>query len=225
MSLQYSRGTVPVTYSLSNINDGIINQAFTTGLTSFMPILTMPQSGTGNPTVNYLTPGIIPGTPNTTTVVGETSVFLPDVIETATLTVNIPTPYSPKPIVITQPVLLDPRQENYEVHVVVPGLLVKENTNIVVPIGNISVFVEMMCGCQVSVKKATSFWTPSDFTVTARMTYTDGTKPMDANLVLDPDINGSLFIAPGPNFKNIKSVNFSAIQKSTGNYGALLVNY
>lgn len=218
LSLQYSMGTVPVEYVVTpNVtDDGVISSGFTNGSTSFLPILTMPESGSGSPAVNYLTP-------DANTVVGKTSVFLPNANETATLTVNIPTP-SGKAIVLTVPVLLNPQQVNYKVTVVVPGLLLTPNTNTLVPPNTISVFVAMMCGCKVTIGKATSFWTYTDFSVSARITYKDGTEAQ-VNLSFDQQVNLSLFTAAVENFDNISRVNFAAQQKSTGNYGALLQQF
>ncbi len=218
LSLQYSRGTIPVPYLVvpGITDDGVISTSFTNGTSSFLPILTMPVSGSGNPTVNYLTPDVH-------TIVGKTGIFLPDTNETAVLYVTIPVP-SGKPLVFSQMVLLNPQQTNYTVTVVVPGLLLVANTNIVVPPNNISVYVAMMCGCKITTGLPASFWTYTDFAVSARVTYDDGTQKQ-VELIFDKKINLSMFRAPVLNFNNILRVNFAAQQRSTGNYGVLLQSY
>ncbi len=174
----------------------------------------MPVSGSGNPAVNYLTPGV-------NTIVGQTNIFLPNTNEIAALLVSIPTP-SGKPLRFSQPVLLNPQQVVYNVPVVVPGLLLTANTTSPVPPGNISVFVAMMCGCKITIGKPTSFWTYTDFSVSAGVTYNDTTEAQ-INLSFDQQANFSLFKTPVSNFNNIKQINFAAQQKSTGNYGAMLL--
>jgi hypothetical protein len=176
----------------------------------------MPQSGTGNPAVNYLTPVA-------DTIAGTASIFLPDSNETAVLTVSIPTP-SGKPIVFNQPVLLNPQQVYYKVTVVVPGLLLMPNTSLLVAPDTISVLVTMMCGCKVTIGLPTSFWTYTDFAVSARIRYKDRSEAQ-VNLAFDHKTNASLFIAPVINFDNISEINYAAQQKSTGNYGALLQRF
>jgi hypothetical protein len=176
----------------------------------------MPVSGTGNPTVNYLTPGA-------NTIVGKTNIVLPAVNEAAILYATIPTP-SGKSLIFSQMVWLSPQQTAYTVTVVVPGLLLVANTNIVIPPNTISVYVAMMCGCKITTGLATSFWTYSDFSVAARITYDDGTEKQVA-LNFDKKINLSTFTAEVPRFNHILEVNFTAQQKSTGNYGVLLQSY
>lgn len=219
LSLHYSMGTIPLAYTVTpNLtDDGNISTVFTNGTTSFLPILTMPVSGSGNPAVNYLTP-------DTNTVVGTANIILPNANETAILTVSIPTP-SGKSIVINQPVLLNPQQVVYNVSVVVPGLLLTKNTSIIVPAGTISVFVAMMCGCKITIGIPNkSYWTYTDFTVSARVTYKNGTEEQ-VNLVFDQQANLSLFTAPVNDFDKISKVNFAAQQISTGNYGVFLQNF
>lgn len=222
VSLKYSLGIIPVEYKvIATTDDGGISTTFTNGSTSFMPILTMPESGSGNPTVNYLTPNA--NVPTTYTIVGTANIFLPGANETATLIVNIPTP-SGEVIQLFQPVLLNPQQTNYKISVVVPGLLLTENTTIEVPKDHISVFVTMMCGCKVTIGNPTSFWTWTDFAVSARVTYRDGTTEQ-VDLTFDKKANLSLFSAPVDRYDEIIRVNFAAQQKSTGNYGAYLQNF
>lgn len=218
VSLHYSRGEAPVEYKVipNQTDDGGISGTFTNGTTSFLPILQMPESGTGNPTVNYLTPG-------SHTICGETRIFLPDTNELATLRASIPTP-SGQPLLLEQNVLLNPQQTDYTLSMVVPGLLLTPNTNTLVPPGTISVFVAMMCGCKVTIGKPTSFWTWTDFSVSARVTYKDGTEEQ-VNLSFDKTVNLSLFTATVKNFDQVIRVNFAAQQKSTANYGALLQSF
>ncbi|MBL7731048.1 MAG: hypothetical protein JNM88_07720 [Chitinophagaceae bacterium] len=217
VSLKYSLGIFPVEYKvISGTDDGAINTTFTNGSTSFMPILTMPESGTGNPAVNYLTAG-----PHT--IVGKTNIFLPGSNETATLIVHIPTP-SGKLIEIQEPVLLNPQQTDYRIIVVVPGLLLTENTSVLIPPDTISVFVNMMCGCKVTTGLSTSFWTWTDFEVFARIIYNDGVNE-DVTLTFDKAANQSLFTGKVPDINRVNKINFTARQKSTGNYGALLQSF
>lgn len=215
LALQYSMGIVPIAYQIKHdTDDGGISTSFTNGSASPLPILTMPVSGSGNPTVNYLAPG-------SKTIVGKANIFLPNANEIATLLVSIPSP-SGQAILFSQPVLLNPQQVEYNIHTIIPGLLLTPNTTTIVPGGNISVFVAMMCGCKI-INKKDWYWTYTDFSVTARVTYRDGTEKQ-VDLVFDQSINLSLFTAPVPDFNFIRQVNFAAQQKSTGNYGALLQN-
>lgn len=218
LSLQYSMGYVDIPYTVipNTTDDGGIGTVFTNGVTSFLPILTMPLSGTGNPAVNYLTP-------DSNTIRGTTNIFLPNTNETALLTASIPTP-SGTPFILSQNVLLNPQQVDYTITMVVPGLLLTPNTSTTVPPGTISVFVAMMCGCKITVNNPTSFWTYTDFNVSARILYKDGTSKQ-VDLAFDTTVNLSLFTATVEDINNIQQVNFAAQQKSTGNYSVLLQDY
>lgn len=218
LSLHYSRGEAPFEYKIisGETDDGAISGDFTNGTTSFLPILQMPESGQGNPIVNYLTPG-------SKTICGETRIFLPNTNELAMLRALIPTP-SGQSLLLEQNVLLNPQQTDYTLSMVVPGLLLTPNTSILVPPGTISVFVAMMCGCKITIGKPTSFWTWTDFTVSARVTYKDRTEEQ-LELSFDKTVNLSLFTAAVKNYDQISHVNFAAQQKSTANYGALLQTF
>lgn len=216
IALQYSMGIIPLAYQIkADTDDGNISTSFTTGSTSPFPILTMPDTGTGNPTVNYLTPG-------PKTIVGKASVFLPDSNETAMLLISIPTA-SGQGLLFSQPVLLNPQKAGYDIHVIIPGLLLTPNLKVKMPPNTISVFVAMMCGCKIVDKKGT-YWHPADFSVSARITYKNG-KEDQVNLVFDKNFNESLFSKTVADIADIKQINFSAQQKSTSNYGALLQEF
>jgi hypothetical protein len=80
----------------------------------------------------------------------------------------------------------------------------------------------MMCGCPVTVGPPASLWAANDFTVYADVTDTSG---VITSYLLTYDVSqqgNSLFSCPlFPNQKPIKSVRYSAFQKSTNNYGVL----
>jgi hypothetical protein len=212
LSLQYSKGTVSVPYKVIQgvTNDGIFSTSFNSGSSSFLPILTTPLSAPGNPVVNYLTH-------NADTVSGKTSIVLPEAMELAILYINVPTP-SGKSMIFSQTVLLDPQLTSYKVTVVVPGLLLITNTNVVVPPNTLSVYVAMMCGCKITTGLPVSYWTYTDFEVSALVSYMDGRQEKLA-MSFDKKINLSTFTVSPAGYKNIVSAIFSACQKSTNNYG------
>jgi hypothetical protein len=214
VSLSYSGGTIDFPYQLvpGVSDDGIISQGFTDGSSSFMPILNMPALNGQNPHVFFLTPG-----PHT--IAGQATLELPTSIQIATLTVSIPAP-NDYILQFTQPVILTPEQTDYRITVVIPGLLLQANTENPIP-GAVSVFATMMCGCKATVGLPTSFWNPNDFTVSANVQYKSGTQ-MVYTLSLNEQTNNSLFSAPVQNETEIQSIYFTAQQKSTGNFGALL---
>ena len=208
----------PVNYSLYfeengkkvEKNDGSIQPDFMTGMTSFMPVLTMPASGTGNPTVNYLVQVV-------NTIVGTAEITLPDNNQFGHIVAHIPTP-SGSSLELRQTVILNPNVTSYRINMVVPGLLLTENKNTVVPPGIVSVFVNMMCGCKITEGLSTSFWTVSDFEVYARVHF-NGNKSDVYPMVFDTQTNNSLYILPIRSYSDITHVDFWAYQKSTGNYG------
>lgn len=212
--LNYSGGQVDIPYQLvpGVSDDGIISQGFTDGSTSFMPILNIGSLGGQNPNVFYLTP-------SANTIHGSADVPLPAVNELATLQVTIPSPNN-QSLQYTQTVILTPEQTNYRITVVVPGLLLQANTANPIP-GAVSVFATMMCGCKATVGLPTSFWNPNDFAVLATVQYNNGSQMVYA-LSLNEQTDNSLFSAPVQDAGAIQSILFTAQQKSTGNYGALL---
>ena len=214
INLSYSGGQVDFPYQLvpGVSDDGIISQGFTDGSSSFMPILNMPGLSGQNPNVFYLTPG-----PHTIAATGELE--LPPSNEIASLQVSIPSP-NDNMLQFTQAVILTPEQTDYRITVVVPGLLLQANTENPIP-GAVSVFATMMCGCKATVGLPTSFWNPNDFTVSANVLYKNGTQ-MAYTLSLNEQTNNSLCSAPVQNDAEIQSIDFTAQQKSTANYGALL---
>lgn len=189
-------------------NDGEIGTNFVVGSTSPGPILTMPASGSGNPACNYLTA-------NATTVTGLLAHPLPDASELATITVRIPTP-SQTPLVLQQSLLLSSDIFDYRVFMTVSGLLVQYDSS---PGPNLSVFVNMMCGCKVTQGLLTSYWTPSDFLVSALVHYKDGTSALSP-MTFNAQKNDSSFCVAVPDRDKVVKATFFAQQKSTGNYGA-----
>jgi hypothetical protein len=202
---------IPYVVTPTITNDGNISGTFTDGATSFMPILTMPATAAANPAVNYLTP-------DANTIAGNCSILLPAKEEQAVLTVIIPTP-SGNQLIFKQPVLLSPLKTSYKVSIVIPGLLLTAGT-VNTASGNISVFVKMMCGCKITQGLATSFWTVSDFEVSAYVKFADNTSGY-YTLSFDQPANDSMFAAAITGKPAITHVEFSAMQKSTGNYGFL----
>lgn len=212
--LSYSGGQVDIPYQLvpGVSDDGIISQGFTDGSTSFMPILNMGPLGGQNPNVFYLTP-------SANTINGQVELALPTSNELATLQVSIPSPNN-QTLLYSQTVILTPEQTDYRITVVVPGLLLQANTANPIP-GSVSVFATMMCGCKATTGLPTSFWNPNDFAVSANVQYKNGSQTMYA-LSLNEQTDNSLFSAPVQDAEAIVSIHFSAQQKSTGNYGALV---
>ena len=209
--LSYSGGVVSFHYNLSNNpHDGAINTSFTAAATSPSPILT--AQATGNPDVNYLTPG-------SDTICAVGFVATKAAYETATLTITIPTSNG-KSLVFTEAVVLSSLQTSYRLIIPIPGLLLLPGQN-ACNSNNLSVFVKMMCGCGITTGLKNSFWSPGDFSVQADVIYTDITSesfPMS----FDPVTNDSLFFVIVPNSENIFHVTFTAQQQSTSNYGYLI---
>jgi len=217
----------PIPYRLKpNGNDGGIGPDFlyrlpsVEALSSFLPILT-PQPGVGaNPTVHYLTP-------NNLTISGSVTVSFSSPTVLGTIRANIPRPQGDD-LVLTQNVALDQLHADYRVIMVVPGLLLEEYKALppTPPEPDlISVYVKMMCGCPVKSPGATdAFWVKEDFLVSAEVFDKNGGAPQRLGLTLS-DTTPSLFQAAVNNRANIKHVNFTALQKSTGNIGYLSVDY
>jgi hypothetical protein len=208
------RKMLPYQVTANFTDDGNPSTAFTAGASSFMPIITVPTQQTEqNALVHFLSPDF-------STACARGDFELPTGIEFGHLEVSVPTTTG-APMIIRHPVLLNPAQPAYAVTVVVPGLyLTPQKTE-----GAVSVFVKMMCGCPVTMGPPASLWLASDFTVYANALDTSGTTTTYA-LNYDATQSGnSLFSAPLlPSQKPLKSVSFTAIQKSTGNYGAVVQN-
>jgi hypothetical protein len=211
--------TLPFTYDAAGagIDDGIIGQTFSNGSPYALPILTLETSNPNNPysqyQVNYLTT-------DTNTVTGMATAQIPDVPVAATITAYIPRPTG-LTLEVTQQIILVPQQTDYTFIIPVPGLLLESNPAAPSP-GTVSVLVKMMCGCQISINKSNSFWSPDDFDVNATITFTDGTVgtyPMN----FDSSSNDSAFYADIPGSSDIASVCYTAQQHSTGNFGYLEV--
>jgi hypothetical protein len=139
--------------------------------------------------------------------------------------VRIPRPQGDD-LVLTQSIALNQLQLDYRVIVVVPGLLLEAPTP---PATNdlpnsICVYVKMMCGCPITTGIPKSYWAESDFLVSAEVVYHNGESDR-LRLTFTSDATPSLFQAALNVTTNIKQVNFTARQKSTGNIGYLSVEH
>jgi hypothetical protein len=225
LSLTLPGNTLPVSYQLSdNVNDGAIGPKFLNslpsiqGISSFLPILTpMPTTGS-DPAVNYLTP-------NNLTICGTVAVTISQPSVLGTVSVSIPRPQGDD-LVLTQSVALNQMQADYRVIVVVPGLLLEKPpaSAIAGMSGSIFVYVKMMCGCPITTGIPKSYWAQNDFLVFAEVIYKNGWSNRQ-NLTFMSDETPSLFHAAVDDIADIKQVNFTARQKSTGNTGYLSVGY
>ncbi|HEY0320041.1 MAG TPA: hypothetical protein VGC66_03640 [Pyrinomonadaceae bacterium] len=217
--------TLPITYQLSdNVNDGGIGPNFLyslpsiKGLSSFLPILTpMPATGS-DPAVNYLTP-------NNLTICGTVAVTVSQPTVLGTVSVSIPRPQGDD-LVLIQSIALNQMQVDYKVIVVVPGLLLEVPPASAMPdmSNSLFVYVKMMCGCPITTGISKSYWAQNDFLVSAQVIYKNGGSDRQS-LTFTSDATPSLFHAAVNDIANIKLVNFTARQKSTGNIGYLSVDY
>lgn len=214
-----------ISYQLTeNVNDGGIGPDFlrslpsTYGLSSFLPILTpVPASGSA-PAVNYLTP-------NNLTICGRVSVPVSQPTELRTVSVRIPRPNADD-LELTQSLALNQMQTDYRVIVIVPGLLLEQPTAAELPNlpNTIFVYVKMMCGCPITTGIPKSYWAENDFLVSAEVFYKNGGSERKS-LTFTSDATPSLFHTAVNDLANVKRVNFTARQKSTGNIGYLSVDY
>jgi hypothetical protein len=217
VKLSYSGGEINLPYLITQnfTDDGNVSTNFTNGASSFMPIITIPQpsSPTQTSLVNFLSGDF-------TTISARAIIDLPNEIEMATLLVSVPTTLE-KPFLINQTVILNPAQPDYKIILPVPGLYLSATT---LP-NSIAVFVKMMCGCPVTLGPPASLWAANDFTVYANVLDTSGeTTPYLLTYDATQPINSLFSAALSATQKPIKSVGFSAFQKSTGNYGVLVVD-
>jgi hypothetical protein len=209
INLVYSGGVKNFYYVFKNTNDGKPTTTFNPGTSSFMPIMTVPQLPGEQTSVTFLSR-------DEHTVCGRMNIELPASIELAHLEISVPT--TDGVILLRYPVLLNPNQREYIVTVAIPGLYLSLPT--IQKKDMISVYVKMMCGCPVAPYNPPHIWPPDDFTVRANVIDTSG-GITPYTLTYDPSNELSLFSATlVQGYKPIKSVAFSAIQKSTGNYGA-----
>lgn len=225
LSLTLHGKPIPITYQLTeNVNDGGIGPDFlrslpsTYGLSSFLPILTpLPAEGS-NPEVNYLTP-------NNLTICGTIAVLVSQPTELGTISVRIPRPHADD-LELTQSIALNQMQTDYRVIVIVPGLLLEQPKKSEVPDtpNSIFLYVKMMCGCPITTRIPKSFWAQHDFLVSAEVFDKNGGSERKS-LTFTSDATPSLFQATVNDLSNVKRVNFTARQKSTGNVGYLSVDY
>ena len=205
--------TYPFNYNAagSGIDDGMISQQFSNASPYASPILTLqPTSPVNQYQTNYLTI-------DDTTVRGSVTVKVPNApYITASIKAYIPRPTG-LTLEVEQQIVLVPQQSNYTFIMPVAGLLLEPNP-VSQPDGILSVLVKMMCGCQVTVGKSNSFWSPDDFNVSANVTFANNSKesyPMN----FDNDSNNSAFYASIPVTSRVLFVCYTAQQYSTGNFG------
>lgn len=225
LSLTLQGTTYPITYELGdNVNDGGIGPNFlsslpsTNGLSSFLPILTPIPAAGSDPVVNYLTP-------NNLTICGTVEVIVPLPTVLGTVSVSIPRPQGDD-LVLTQSIALNQLQSDYRVILVVPGLLLEEPPASVTAVLSNTIFVEvkMLCGCPITTGIPKSYWAQNDFLVSAEVFHKNGGRTTQS-LTFTSDATPSLFHGAVNDIANIKLVNFTARQKSTGNIGYLSVKY
>lgn len=219
--LQMEGLTYPFTYdaAASGIDDGIISQQFSNASPYASPILTLQTSGPINPDNQYQTNYL---TVDDNTVKGSITVTIPDApYINATIKAYVPRPAG-LTLELEQQIVLVPQQTDYTFLIPVAGLLLEPNP-VTQPDGFLSVLVKMMCGCQVTVGKSNSFWSPDDFDVTANVIFANNSKgvyPMS----FDSSSNDSAFYASIPTTSSVLFVCFTAQQRSTGNFGFLQVS-
>ena len=224
LSLTLPGDTLPITYQLADdVNDGDIYFNFQSSpsiqkTSSFLPILTPLPASMPGPAVNYLTP-------NDLTICGTVAVVVHQPSVLGAVSVSIPRPQGDD-LVLTQSIALNQMQADYRVIMVVPGLLLEEPPASAIPdtSGSIFVYVKMMCGCPITTGIPKSYWAQDDFLVSAEVIYKNGGSDTQS-LTFTSDATPSLFHAAVNDIANIKLVNFTARQKSTGNIGYLSVNY
>ena len=204
---------IPYPVATNFTDDGNVSPNFTDGASSFMPIITVPQPMPAPQiaTVNYLSPDF-------TTISGKIKINLADDIEFADLMVSIPTTLG-KPMLLKQQVLLNPDQPDYKIIVVVPGLYLSVSEIS----GSLALSVKMMCGCPITTGPPASLWPANDFIVFANVMDISGviTPYLLAYNDSSPSVKSLFSVKLSANQKPIKSIRFTAFQKSTGNYGAL----
>lgn len=211
--LGYSGGVIDMPYPVTAnfTDDGNASPGFTNGASTFMPIITIPQTGSQSAMVNFLSPDF-------TTIAAKASINLPDAIEFAEITVSVPTTLG-KPFLLSQSLILNPAQPGYQVIIPVAGLFLAEAD----VTDSIAVNVKMMCGCPVTEGPPASLWPASDFTVYANVLDIHGNTTSYLLTYTAGQTGNSQFSAALLNNQaKISSVSFTAFQKSTGNYGALV---
>jgi hypothetical protein len=213
VKLIYSGGEIDIPYPVTTnfTDDGNASPDFINGASTFMPIITIPQNGAQAAAINFLSPDF-------TTVAARASIKLPNAIEFAEIRVHVPTTLG-KPYVLSQSLILNPAQPGYQVIIPVAGLFL----SVADATGSIAVYVKMMCGCPVTEGPPLSLWPADDFTVYADVLDVEGNTTQYLLSYLPTKTGNSLFSAAlQANQAKISSVTFTAFQKSTGNYGALV---
>jgi len=219
ISLVYSGGKVQLPYLITPnfTTDGNPSTDFVAGASSFIPIITVPNGTTQlNGLVNFLSPDF-------TTACGKANFKLDAKPEIAQLQISVPTPASKDPLLFQQAILLNPDQPVYSVTVAISGLYLSIGA---ISSNACSVYVKMMCGCPVTMGPPASLWPAIDFTVYANVLDSTGVSTSFPLIYDQTQPTNSPFQVnfDPPLTTDIKSVTFSAIQKSTGNFGVLQVN-
>lgn len=215
LNFSYSGGTVSIPYTITPnfTDDGNVSGNFTPGSSSYMPIITVPQPAPAmqETLVNYLSGDF-------TTAAGKLTINLPATVEPGEIFVSIPTTLG-KPFILKQTVIINPCQTSYQLIIPVPGLYLSPAD----VTGSVAVNVKMMCGCPVTQGPPASLWPANDFTVYANVLDIHGNTTSYLLSYTANQAGNSQFSAvlPGTQAK-ISSVNFTAFQKSTGNYGVLV---
>jgi hypothetical protein len=215
VKLSYPGGDIDMLYAVTTnfTDDGNASPYFTNGASSFMPIITIPQPAPAAQVaaVNFLSADF-------TTIAAKATINLANSIEFGEITVSVPTTLG-KPFLLSQSVILNPAQPDYQIIIPVAGLYLSpaEGTN------SIAVNVKMMCGCPVTEGPPASLWPANDFTVYANVLDISGnTTPYLLTYTASQSGNSQFSAALHSNQAKISSVTFTAFQKSTGNYGALV---
>jgi hypothetical protein len=215
LKFSYSGGDVEVPYAITTnfTDDGNTSSNFTNGASTFMPIITIPQPAPAAQvaTVNFLSADF-------TTIAGRTTIVLPETIEFADISVSIPTTLG-KPFLLSQQIILNPAQPDYQVIIPVAGLFLSPAD----VTGSIAVAVKMMCGCPVTEGPPASLWPANDFMVLANVLDITGvTTPYTLAYTANQTGNSVFSALLLPNQAQITLVTFTAVQKSTGNYGVVV---
>ncbi len=215
VKLSYSGGDIDMPYLVTThfTDDGNVSPYFTEGASSFMPIITIPQPAPAAQVaaINFLSADF-------TTIAARATITLPSAIEIADIDVSIPTTLG-KSFALKQQIILNPAQPDYQIIIPVAGLFISA-ANVT---GSIAVYVKMMCGCPVTAGPPASLWPANDFTVYANVLDITGATTPYLLIYAAHQTGNSLFSAALENNQaQISSVTFTAIQKSTGNYGVFV---
>jgi hypothetical protein len=215
VKLSYSGGEIDIPYAVTTnfTDDGNPSPNFTSGASSYMPIITIPQTAPAAQVaaVNFLSADF-------TTIAAKATIALPGTTEFADIAVSVPTTLG-QPFLLKQSVILNPAQPDYQIIIPVTGLYLSA-ANVT---GSIAVNVKMMCGCPITQGPPASLWPANDFTVYANvLDISNNITPYLLTYTPNQTGNSQFSAALLSNQAKISSVTFTAFQKSTGNYGAFV---